>query len=116
MNTVHMSIVFFFSCYLKAYASFTFILFTWKGLTIDYDGVLYWLQMLLLLTVISLECTCLLLSRLGQELFSAFLILPSILGMVYFILWQPYVMHVELITNSFMISLQLLYSLSSFMK
>lgn len=74
------------------------------------------MEIILLTVVIILQLICITLSRIEEEFSAAGLIIPAIIGVLYFILWQQYVLRIEVVTNSILITFQILYALTCFVK
>lgn len=83
---------------------------------LTYHSGIFWMEVMLLLVVVILQRICITLSRIEEETSAAGLIVPSLIGLLYFILWQQYVLRLEVITNSIFITFQILYALTCFVK
>lgn len=87
-----------------------------SGYNLPYHSGILTLEVLLFLIIISLHGLSILISRTGQRLVAGIFTLPIIMGLVYFIIWQQYVLRIEIVTNSVFISFQILFFLTSFLK
>jgi hypothetical protein len=85
------------------------------GCFLPYDRTIYWLEASLCVVLLLLHLSCLFLTRIQLPLLSAGLILPSIAAASYFMIWQQYVLRIEVITNSILILLQGLHAITSFL-
>lgn len=84
-----------------------------SGCFLPYQPLIFWLEICLFVVLLLLHLSCLFLSRIEQRLLSAGLLLPSIAAAAYFIIWQQYVLRIEVITNSILMLLQGLHVVST---
>ena len=83
------------------------------GLFLPYYLPTYFSEFFLLLVVALLQYLCVLLSYINLQRFSLLLAGPILISVVYLLLWQQYVLYVELITNAFCIGFQVFHTITA---
>ena len=86
------------------------------GFNLPYNQIVLGLELFLLLSVLMMQQSCIILSHIEQQYMAAGLIIPAVIGILYFTLWQQFVLRVEVITNSIFILFQGFFALTSFIK
>ena len=88
--------------------------FFYPGIYLPYYLPTYLSEFALLLIIGLFQFFCVLLSYINLQRFCVLLTIPIVISIFYFILWQQYVLLIELITNSFCIAIQIFYTLTAF--
>lgn len=83
------------------------------GCFLPYYLPTYLSEFVLVLLIGLLQFFCILLSYINLQRFSILLTIPILISIVYFLVWQQYVLFIELITNSFCIAFQVFYALTA---
>lgn len=88
-------------------------MFCFAGCQLPYYLPIYLLELTLLCVLLVLQIICVKITELDLHLLGFMLIVPSIMTTVYFLVWQQYILYIELILVSFKIGFQSAYALSA---
>ncbi len=86
------------------------------GWSLPYRTQIYWAEVMLYIVIIAVQCCAFVLSKTDQAIITPLLLIPTIIGLTYFIIWQQFVLRIDIIINSIFIMFQILYILTSFVK
>lgn len=114
MTLFHHVIHFFARKYFVIYLIVSGVIFAWKGQRLPYNPWIFWFEIGILIASSVLHYFGFILSYIDRRLLAGALIVPNILVSIYFLIWQTYVLRLEIVTNSILMGFQGLFIVSCF--